>query len=157
MFSILLNLIIGLSFALGVPIGGGVLRHRDPRTTWCELVGHSFYMSAPTRTERCVDRCWDINASRSALIFILISGMLQRWSMLWKTFSRLVLGVHGTSELFLTYNLYGINHRTSTKMTPFDPYMTSDTVRMCHLQILFLCISVSMTKVIMNRPLILNS
>ena len=35
MFSILLNLIIGLSFALGVPIGGGVLRHRDPRTTLC--------------------------------------------------------------------------------------------------------------------------
>lgn len=31
MFSILLNLIIGLSFALGVPLGGGVLRHkREP-------------------------------------------------------------------------------------------------------------------------------
>merc|ERR1711953_1174965 len=28
MFSILLNFIIGLSFALGVPIGGGVLRHK---------------------------------------------------------------------------------------------------------------------------------
>ena len=54
-----------------------------------------------------VDPCWDINASRSALIFILISGMFQRWSMLWKTFS-LVLGVHGTSELFLTYNLFSI-------------------------------------------------
>ena len=49
MFSILLNFIIGLSFALGVPIGGGVLRHRDPRTTRCELMGHYFFMGVRTR------------------------------------------------------------------------------------------------------------
>ena len=31
---------------------------RGPRTTWCELAGHSFYMGVPTRTGRCVDPCF---------------------------------------------------------------------------------------------------